>query len=90
MGRIERREYEYRLPKQVGVTDLMDGMFQLIFRLDDWHTNQILDSLSDEEIAYLTGDFSSFVAKREFLFWLDAKVQGNKPGGMKISGKEFF
>ena len=82
MGRIERREFAYRLPKQGGVIDLMDGIFQLIFRMDEWQTNQILDSLSDEEIAYLTGDFSSFAAKREFISWLEAKVQGNKPGGL--------
>ena len=76
MGRIERREFAYRLPKQGGVIDLMDGIFQLIFRMDEWQTNQILDSLSDEEIAYLTGDFSSFAAKREFISWLETKVQG--------------
>lgn len=64
--------------------DLMDGIFQLIFRMDEWQTNQVLDSLSDEEIAYLTGDFSSFAAKREFISWLEAKVQGNKPGGLGI------
>ena len=82
MARIERREFAYQLPKQGGVIDLMDGIFQLIFRMDEWQTNQILDSLSDEEIAYLTGDFSSFAAKREFISWLEAKVQGNKPGGL--------
>ncbi len=84
MGRIERREFAYRLPKEGGVIDLMDGIFQLIFRMDEWQTNQVLDSLSDEEIAYLTGDFSSFAAKREFISWLEAKVQGNKPGGLGI------
>lgn len=76
MGRIERREFAYRLPKQGGVTDLMDGIFQLIFRLDAQQTDRILNSLSEEEIAYLTGDFSSFVTKREFIYWLKTKVQG--------------
>ena len=76
MGRIERREFAYRLPKQGGVTDLMDGIFQLIFRLDAQQTDRILNSLSEEEIAYLTGDFSSFVTKREFIYWLETKVQG--------------
>ena len=76
MGRIERREFAYRLPKQGGVIDLMDGIFQLIFRMNEWQTNQILDSLSEDEIAYLTGDFSSFAAKREFIYWLETKVQG--------------
>lgn len=84
MGRIERREFAYRLPKQGGVTDLMDGIFQLIFRLDAQQTDRILNSLSDEEITNLTGDFSSFAAKREFISWLEAKVQGNKPGGLGI------
>jgi hypothetical protein len=83
MARIERREFAYQIPKQGGVTDLMDGIFQLIFRMNEWQTNQILDSLSDEEIAYLTGDFNSFAAKREFISWLEAKVQGNKPGGLE-------
>lgn len=85
MARIERREFAYWLPKQGGVTDLMDGAFQLIFRLDAQQTDRILNSLSDEEIAYLTGDFSSFAAKREFISWLEAKVQGNNLGGMEIS-----
>ena len=76
MARIERRDFAYRLPKQGGVIDLMDGLFQLIFRLDDWQTNQILDSLSEDEITYLTGDFSSFATKREFIYWLETKVQG--------------
>jgi hypothetical protein len=75
MARIERRDFAYRLPKQGGVIDLMDGLFQLIFRLDDWQTNQILNSLSEDEIRYLTGDFSSFAAKREFIYWLETKVQ---------------
>ncbi len=75
MARIERREFAYRLPKQGGLIDLMDRLFQLIFRLDDWQTNQILNSLSEEEIRYLTGDFSSFAAKREFIYWLETKVQ---------------
>jgi hypothetical protein len=66
------------------VIDLMDGLFQLIFRLDDWQTNQILNSLSEDEITYLTGDFSSFAAKREFIYWLEAKVLGNKPGGLEL------
>ena len=83
MGRIERREFAYRLPKQGGVLDLMDGIFQLIFRMNEWQTNQILDSLSDEEIGYLTGDFNSFAAKREFISWLETKVQGKKPGGLE-------
>lgn len=85
MGRIDRREFVNQLPKQGGMIDLMDGAFQLIFRLDAQHTDRILNSLSEEEITYLTGDFSSFAAKREFISWLEAKVQGNKPGGMKIS-----
>ena len=84
MARIERRDFAYPLPKQGGVIDLMDGLFQLIFRLDDWQTNQILDSLSEDEITYLTGDFSSFGAKREFIYWLEAKVLGNKPGGLEL------
>ena len=75
MARIERRDFAYRFPKQGGLIDLMDGLFQLIFRLDDWQTNQILDSLSEDEITYLTGDFSSFAAKREFIYWLETKVQ---------------
>jgi hypothetical protein len=84
MARIERRDFAYRLPKQGGVIDLMDGLFQLIFRLDEWQTNQILDSLSEEEIRYLTGDFSSFAAKREFIYWLESKVLGNKPRGLEL------
>jgi hypothetical protein len=84
MARIERRDFAYRLPKQGGVIDLMDGIFQLIFRLDEWQTNQILDSLSEEEIRYLTGDFSSFAAKREFIYWLESKVLGNKPRGLEL------
>ena len=56
--------------------DLMDGAFQLIFRLDAQQTDRILNSLSEEEINYLTGDFSSFAAKREFISWLEAKFQG--------------
>lgn len=79
MGRIERRNFAYRLPKQGGVTDLMDSAFQLIFRLDEYLTDRILNSLSDEEITYLTGDFSSFAAKREFIFWLESKIQLTKP-----------
>jgi hypothetical protein len=75
MARIERRDFAYRLPKQGGLIDLMDGLFQLIFRLDDWQTNQILDSLSEDEIPYLTGDFSSFATNREFIYWLETKVQ---------------
>lgn len=75
MRRIERRDFAYRLPKQVGVIDLMDGIFQLIFRLDVQQTDQILNSLSEDEITYLTGDFSSFAAKREFIYWLETKVQ---------------
>jgi hypothetical protein len=62
----------------------MDGLFQLIFRLDDWQTNQILNSLSEEEIRYLTGDFSSFAAKREFIYWLETKILGNKPSGLEL------
>jgi hypothetical protein len=84
MARIERRDFAYRFPKQGGLIDLMDGLFQLIFRLDDWQTNQILNSLSEDEITYLTGDFSSFAAKREFIYWLEAKVLGNKPGGLEL------
>jgi hypothetical protein len=84
MARIERRDFAYRLPKQGGLIDLMDGIFQLIFRLDDWQTNQILNSLSEDEITYLTGDFSSFATKREFIYWLEAKVLGNKPGGLEL------
>ena len=84
MARIERRDFAYPLPKQGGVIDLMDGLFQLIFRLDDWQTNQILNSLSEDEITYLTGGFSSFGAKREFIYWLEAKVLGNKPGGLEL------
>ena len=84
MGRIERRDFAYRLPKQGGMIDLMDGAFQLIFRLDAQQTDRILNSLSEEEITYLTGDFSSFAAKREFISWLEAKVQGNKPGGLRF------
>ena len=76
MGRIERREFAYQLPKQGGVIDLMDGAFQLIFRLDAQQTDRILNSLSEEEITYLTGNFSSFTSKREFIYWLEAKVQG--------------
>ena len=76
MGRIERREFAYRLPKEGGVIDLMDGAFQLIFRLDAQQTDRILNSLSEEEITYLTGDFSSFTCKREFIYWLETKVQG--------------
>ena len=63
---------------------MMDGAFQLIFRLDEWQTNQILDSLSEDEIAYLTGDFSSLAAKRGFIYWLEKKVSGNKPGGLRF------
>ena len=66
MGRIERREFAYRLPKQGGVTDLMDAQ----------QIDRILNSLSEEEITYLTGDFSSFATKREFISWLETKVQG--------------
>jgi predicted Zn-dependent protease with MMP-like domain len=84
MARIERRDFAYRLPKQGGVIDLMDGIFQLIFRLDEWQTNQILDSLSEEEIRYLTGDFSSFAVKREFIYWLEIKILGNKPSGLEL------
>jgi hypothetical protein len=84
MARIERRDFAYPLPKQGGVIDLMDGIFQLIFRLDEWQTNQILDSLSEEEIRYLTGDFSSFAAKREFIYWLEIKILGNKPSGLEL------
>ena len=40
MGRIERREFAYRLPKQGGVIDLMDGIFQLIFRMDAQQTEK--------------------------------------------------
>lgn len=65
--------------------DLMDGTFQLIFRLDAQQTDRILNSLSDEEITYLTGDFNSFAAKREFIDWLETKVQGNIPNGFEIS-----
>ena len=64
--------------------DLMDGAFQLIFRLDAQQTDRILNSLSEEEITYLTGDFSSFASKREFIYWLETKVQGNKPGGLRF------
>jgi hypothetical protein len=84
MARIERRDFAYRLPKQGGLIDLMDGLFQLVFRLDDWQTNQVLNSLSEDEITYLTGDFSSFGAKREFISWLEAKVLGNKPSGLEL------
>jgi hypothetical protein len=76
MARIERRDFACRLQKQGGLIELMDGLFQLVFRLDDWQTNQILNSLSEDEITYLTGDFSSFTAKREFIYWLETKVQG--------------
>ena len=85
MARIERRDFACRLPKQGGLIDLMDGLFQLVFRLDDWQTNQILNSLSEDEIIYFTGDFSSFAAKREFIYWLETKILGNKLGGLETS-----
>ena len=75
MGRIDRREFQHTLPNKGSLPDLMDGFFQLLFRLDGEKTDQLLNSLSDHEIEYLTGDIKEYKSKKEFLRWLESKVQ---------------
>jgi hypothetical protein len=50
MGRIDRRDFQHALPNKGSLPDLMDGFFQLLFRLDGEKTDQLLNSLSDHEI----------------------------------------
>jgi hypothetical protein len=75
MGRIERGNFQHTLPNKGSVPDLMDGFFQLLFRMDMEKTNRILNSLSDQEIEYLTSDFKDYKSKKEFVLWLESKVQ---------------
>ena len=75
MGRIDRREFQHTLPSKGSLPDLMDGFFQLLFRLDGEKTDQLLNSLSDKEIEYLTCDFKEYKSKKEFVLWLESKVQ---------------
>ena len=75
MKRIERKEFAYHLPKKGGVTDLLDGFFQLLFRLDQEKTDLILNSLTDNEIQYLNTELKTIQAKKEFLNWLEKKIE---------------
>jgi hypothetical protein len=75
MGRIERGNFQQTLPNKGSLPDLMDGFFQLLFRMDMEKTNQILNSLSDQEIEYLKSDFKDYKSKKEFVLWLESKVQ---------------
>ena len=77
MGRIERGNFQQTLPKKGSLPDLMDGFFQLLFRMDMEKTNRILNSLSDHEIEYLTSDFKDYKSKKEFVRWLESKVQSS-------------
>ncbi len=75
MGRIERGNFQHTLPNKGSVPDLMDGFFQLLFRMDMEKTNRILNTLNDKEIEYLTSDFKDHKSKKEFVLWLESKVQ---------------
>jgi len=75
MGRIERRNFQQTLPNKGSLPDLMDGFFQLLFRMDMEKMNRILNSLSEQEIEYLTSDFKDYKSKKEFVLWLESKVQ---------------
>jgi hypothetical protein len=77
MGRIERRNIQYTLPNKGSLPDLMDGFFQLLFRMDMEKTNRILNSLSDQEIEFLTIGFKDYKSKKEFVRWLESKVQSS-------------
>jgi hypothetical protein len=71
MGRIDRRDFQHALPNKGSLPDLMDGFFQL----DGEKPDQLLNSLSDHEIEYLTGDIKEYKSKKEFVRWLESKVQ---------------
>ena len=75
MGRIERGNFQHTLPNKGSLPDLMDGFFQLLFRMDMEKTNRILNSLSDQEIEYLKSDFKDYKSKKESVLWLESKVQ---------------
>jgi hypothetical protein len=77
MGRIDRRDFQHALPNKGSLPDLMDGFFQLLFRMDIEKTNQLLNSLSDQEIEYLTSEFKEYKSKKEFVRWLESKVQSS-------------
>jgi hypothetical protein len=75
MGRIDRRDFQNALPNKGSFPDLMDGFFQLLFRIDMKKTNRILNSLSDQEIEFLTIGFKDYKSRKEFVRWLESKVQ---------------
>lgn len=74
MPRINRKDFLITLKRKGDIIDLLDGLFQGIFRLSLEDTNRLFDTLTDEEVIFLQGSFQTFAEKRRLVLWINSKV----------------
>jgi hypothetical protein len=75
MSRIDRKSFLIEVHKTPGMYDLMDGVFQGLFRLGEEDTNHLLNSLTDEDVSFLSRNFKSFTDKKKLINWLNDKAK---------------
>ena len=74
MPRINRKDFLITLKRKGDIIDLLDGLFQGIFRLSLEDTNRLFDTLTDEEVIFLQRSFQTFAEKRRLVQWINSKV----------------
>ena len=74
MPRINRKDFLITLKRKGEIIDLLDGLFQGIFRLSLEDTNRLFDTLTDEEVIFLQRSFQTFAEKRRLVQWINSKV----------------
>ena len=60
MPRINRKDFLITLKRKGDIIDLLDGLFQGIFRLRLEDTKRLFDTLTDEEVIFLQRSFQTF------------------------------
>lgn len=74
MPRINRKNSLITLNRKGDIIDLLDGLFQGIFRLSLEDTNILFDTFTDEEVIFLQRSFQTFAEKRRLVQWINSKV----------------
>ena len=74
MPRINRKDFLITLKRKGDIIDLLDGLFQGIFRLSLEDTKRLFETLSDEEVIFLQGNFQTFAEKRRLVQFINSKV----------------
>ena len=74
MPRINRKDFLITLKRKGDIIDLLDGLFQGIFRLRLEDTKRLFETLSDEEVIFLQGNFQTFAEKRRLVQFINSKV----------------